>query len=127
MQDGVKLHTANFMLDLNTFFGPHIMSNRYPDQHNCGNFWPHIIHDLNPCDFFLRGFLKEEFVQKQSIELEMTGMLAELCRGLRKICVAMLLQTCCQLQEVIQRNDGHIRHILTKKLYTNAEQYVKSW
>jgi hypothetical protein len=115
MQDGVILHTANFMLDLNTVFGPHIMSNRYPYQHNCGNFCSHIIPDLNPSNFFLWGFLKEVFAQKQSIELEMTGILAEFTEGLRKTCVAMLLQMCCQLQEVTQRNGGHIRRILSKK------------
>jgi len=115
MQDGVTLHTANFMLDLNIVFGPHVMPNRYPDQHNCGNCWSHIIPDLNPCNFFLWGFLKEVFAQKQSIELEMTGMLTEFTGGLRKTCVAMLLQTCHQLQEVTQRNGGHTKHILTKK------------
>jgi hypothetical protein len=57
------------------------MSNRYPDQHNYGKFWSHIISDLNPCNFFLWGFLKVVFAQKQCIELEMTGMLAELCTG----------------------------------------------
>jgi hypothetical protein len=59
--------------------------------------------------------LKEVFAQKQSIELDMTGMLAEVAEGLRKTCVAMLLQTYCQLQEVTQRSGGHIKHILTKK------------
>jgi hypothetical protein len=63
------------------------------------------------------GFLKEVVAQKQSPELEMTGMLAEFAEGLRKTCVAMLLQTCHQLQEVTQRNGGHIEHILTKKKF----------
>jgi len=54
----------------------------------------------------------------------MTGMLAELAEGLRKTCVEMLLQTYCQLQEVTQRNGGHIKHKVTKKLYTDAVQYV---
>jgi len=43
----------------------------------------------------------------------MTGMLAEFTEGLRKTCVAMLLQMCCQLQEVIQRNGGHTKLILS--------------
>jgi len=92
MEDGVTLHTAFFMLDLNTVFGPHIMSNHYLDQHSCGNFWLHVFPDLNPCDLFLWGFLKV-FAQKQSIKLEITGMLAEFTEGLRKTFVAMLLQT----------------------------------
>lgn len=35
--------------------------------------------------------------------------------GLRKICVATLLQMYCRLQEVTQRNGGHMKHILTKR------------
>jgi hypothetical protein len=91
MQDGFTLHTANIMLDLNTVFGPHIISNRYLDQHNCGNFWSHIIPGRNPYDFCLWGFLKTVLTQKQSLEMEMAGMLAEFTEGLRKTCVAMLL------------------------------------
>ena len=28
------------------------------DHHNCGNFWPPLSPKLNPCNFFLWGFLK---------------------------------------------------------------------
>jgi hypothetical protein len=63
MQDGAMLHTANVMLDfLNTVFGPRIMLNCCPDHHNCGNSWPSLSPDLNPCDFFLWGFLKEMMI-----------------------------------------------------------------
>jgi len=72
MQDGVVPHIANIVLHLNTVFGPCVMSIRYPDRHNCGN-----SPDLNPCDFFLWGFLKEVFPHKPFTELKMTGMLAE--------------------------------------------------
>jgi len=129
MQDGVMLHTANFMLDLNTFFGSHIMSNSYPDQHNCGNFWPHTIPDLNPCDFFLRGFLKEVFVQKQSIELEMTRMLALLCRGAEEdLCCHVIANMLSASRGYSKEWWPHQAHTDKKKnLYTDAEQYVKSW
>jgi len=65
--------------------------------------------------------LKEVFAKKQSIELDMTGMLAEFAEGLRKTCVAMLLQTYCQLQEVTQRNGGHI------KAHTDKETLHRCW
>jgi hypothetical protein len=59
MQDGAMQHTANVVLDFwHAVFGPRVMSNRYPDRHKCGNFWPALIPDLNPCDFSW-GFLKE--------------------------------------------------------------------
>jgi hypothetical protein len=38
MQDGAAPHTANSVLDLNTVFGPHVISNHHLDHHNCGNF-----------------------------------------------------------------------------------------
>jgi hypothetical protein len=59
MQDGATPHTANVMLDfLNIIFSPRVMSHRYPKHHNCGHSWPPLSPDLNPCDFFLWGFLK---------------------------------------------------------------------
>jgi hypothetical protein len=39
VQDGAMLQTANVMLDFfNIVFGPHIMSNRYLNHHNCDRF-----------------------------------------------------------------------------------------
>jgi len=58
MQEGVTPLIAKTVLHLNTVFGPHIMSNCYPDRHNCGNFWPRVSLDLNPCNFFFVGILE---------------------------------------------------------------------
>jgi hypothetical protein len=65
MHDGATLHDANIVLDfLDIVFGPHIMSNRYPEQHNCSNFWPPLSPDLNPGDF---NFLEGEAVPMKAI------------------------------------------------------------
>jgi len=41
-----KPHIANIILHVNIVLGPCGMSNHYPDQHNCGKFWPRVSPDL---------------------------------------------------------------------------------
>jgi len=73
IQDGATMHDANIVLDfLDNVFGPRIMSNCYPDHHNCSNFWPPLSPDLNPGDFNLWYSLKEKlFPQKPSNNWDM--------------------------------------------------------
>jgi hypothetical protein len=103
MQDGVTLHTSDFVLGLYTVSGCHVTSNCCPDWHNCGKIlatchpWPEslwLFWGWEGC------FLKGVFAQKPANELQMRGMLAELCRGIEEDSDAMLLQTCRQPQDV---------------------------
>ena len=56
MQDGATTHTANIVMDfLYETFGDRVLSRRYPD---CRVNWSAHSPDLNPCDFFLWGYLK---------------------------------------------------------------------
>jgi hypothetical protein len=41
-----------------------IILNRFPDSFTCGQNWPLYSPDLNTCDYFLWGFLKEDFSEK---------------------------------------------------------------
>jgi hypothetical protein len=53
-QDGASCHTSKSSLELlKTYFGTNIISNKTE------NYWPPYSPDLNPCDFFLWGFLKD--------------------------------------------------------------------
>ena len=81
MQDGATLHDANIVLDfLDIVFGPSVMSNRYPDHHNCSNYWPSLSPDLNPGDFNLWYSLKKKlFPRKPSNKSEIREMLIESC------------------------------------------------
>jgi hypothetical protein len=66
MANGLPLHTQCFMQTL-----PYMWTLFWPSHHvellsrsaQLQNFWPHVSPDLNPCDFFLWGFLKA-FPQK---------------------------------------------------------------
>jgi hypothetical protein len=127
MQDGATQHTRNVLLNLNTVFSPYVMSDCCSDHHSCSNFWPHVSPDLNPCDFFLWGFLKEKvFPRKPSNDYEMRGMLVKLCREIEEdMCCRFVMSMCLELQAVTLRNGGHIEHILTQKIFPQmCEQYV---
>jgi hypothetical protein len=55
MQDGASPHTAKATLNfLRSYFGENIISN------NTDNIWPPYSPDLNPCDYFLWGYLKDK-------------------------------------------------------------------
>lgn len=59
MQDGATPHTCNASLDfLNGYFHERVISGRYLERFGYGLSWPAFSPDLNPCDFFLWGFLK---------------------------------------------------------------------
>ncbi len=60
MQDGATPHTCNASLDyLHGFFGERIISGRYRERYGYGLTWPSYSPDMNPCDFFLWGYLKD--------------------------------------------------------------------
>jgi len=52
-QDGTTAHTSRHSLSLlREMFPGHVVSLR------CDIGWPPLLPDLNPCDFFLWGYLK---------------------------------------------------------------------
>ncbi|KAJ4451915.1 hypothetical protein ANN_03393 [Periplaneta americana] len=55
-QDGATPHVARQVKDLlrETFSNDHIISRQFPDA------WPSRSPDLNPCDFWLWGYLKDQ-------------------------------------------------------------------
>jgi hypothetical protein len=60
MQDGTRPHTASVVLDfLHDTCNLRVMSNQFPDRFAYGQNWPPNSPDLNPCDYFLWGLLKE--------------------------------------------------------------------
>jgi len=42
-----------------TMFGSYVLLNRFPESFGCGWSWPPCSRDMNPCDYFLWGYLKE--------------------------------------------------------------------
>jgi hypothetical protein len=84
-------------------FGPCLMSNRYPDHHKCGIFWPAVIPDLNHCDFS-GGFLKEKLFPNGP---ETRGKLVDLCRRIKEdMCCCVITNTRRRLQEVTEEAEA---------------------
>ena len=60
-QDGARPHTTPEVLELlHSKFQHRIVSNLFPQQFQCGFSWPPCCPDLNPCDYFLWGYLKDK-------------------------------------------------------------------
>jgi hypothetical protein len=65
MQDGARPHRANIVLGfLHDIFDSRVISNRTPDRFSCGQNCPPNSSDLNPCDYYIWGFLKEKIFRK---------------------------------------------------------------
>ncbi len=62
-QDGAKLHTTDVILMLLRKTSKKcVFSNGFPRFFNCGWLCP-LLPDLNPCHYFLRGYLKHKFIE----------------------------------------------------------------
>jgi len=60
MQDGATSHRTKQVFEtLYSKFGPQVIGLGYEKFANGGMAWPPYSSDLNPCDFFLWGFLKD--------------------------------------------------------------------
>lgn len=71
MQDGARPHTTNQNLTyLYGKFSDRVISNRFPEVLNAGIEWPPYSPDLNPCDYFLWGYLKERVYSSGPQNLE---------------------------------------------------------
>jgi len=64
MQDGALPHRTNAVFELlDEHFPGRVLGLGYGDKHSGGLDWPPYSPDLNPCDFYLWGFLKDEVYQ----------------------------------------------------------------
>jgi hypothetical protein len=79
MQDGARLHTANVFNFLLDTFNTHVMSNRFPDHSAYGQNWPPNSPDVNPCDYFISVFLKENIKKKTQIVMELRAQIIQAC------------------------------------------------
>ena len=91
-QDGATAHTAHVSLDvLKRRFGDRILSKKaaFP--------WPARSPDLNPLDFFMRGFLKARVYQAQPRNL------TELKASIRAVLATVTRDMCQRVMTNLQR------------------------
>ena len=78
MQDGAPAHTSRMAMEfLEEKFPGRLISNK------SDFIWPPRSPDLNPCDFFLWGYMKEELHRAQPVNTtEVKGLIREFMLGL---------------------------------------------
>ena len=108
-QDGATPHTANITMEwLDHRFLDQLISRRREPE------WSPHSPDLNPPDFYLWGFLKDHVYENrpQSIA-ELKVAITQTIRAIRKEeCVRVFDNFACWLQVCLQRNGGHLEHVL---------------
>ena len=70
--------------------------------------------DINPCDFFLWGFLKEKVFQRRPENVaQIIAHILKLCRALSEdLSRKVVTNARVRLQEVVRQNGGDIEHVL---------------
>ena len=116
MQDGAHPHIANMVLDfLYEMFNFCVMSHQFPECHESGKLWLPHSPDINPCDFFLWGFLKEKVFQRRPENVaQLRVHIVKLCHALSEdLCQKVETNAKVCLQEVVRQNgDHHFEHVI---------------
>lgn len=112
-QDGASSHTAKNTLDLlKKYFNERIISNKLD------TFWPPYSPDLNCCDFFLWGYLKDKVFSakinncsdlKAKIKSEIENISIEVCNN-------VINNLKFRLNYCISKNGKHFSHIIKKNM-----------
>jgi hypothetical protein len=81
MQEWIQATHSEYCFGLrHDIFDSHVVSNRFSDHFACGQNWPPNSPDLNPCDYFLWGFLKEKiFLKKPQTVIKLRGLIIQTC------------------------------------------------
>lgn len=113
MQDEATPHTANDVLEyLNSIFGERVISNKYPEKYDKGVGWSPYSPDLNPCDFFLWGYLKDRVYVNTPSNLE--ELEATIFEEIQRIPMDMISRVIDSLprriNDLIQNNGAHFEH-----------------
>ncbi|KDR23787.1 hypothetical protein L798_11362 [Zootermopsis nevadensis] len=97
-----------------TTFGERILSHRFPQRHQCGRIWPPHSPDINPCYYFLWGFLKEQvFHQHPESLAELRARIMQVCSTIDEyLCRRVVQNMNVRLEELVRQNGGHIEHVL---------------
>ncbi len=114
MQDGASPHTAKKTMELlEKFFGEKIISNKSVD------FWPPYSPDLNPCDYFLWGFLKDRVFSENigNISLLKERIKQVFTEISEEICKKVVNNLRFRLNYCIMKNGKHFSNIMKKNSY----------
>jgi hypothetical protein len=76
--------------------------------------WPPNSPDLNPCDYFLWGFLKVKiFPKKPQTIMELRALIIQACNEITEdMCRRVINNITVRVEEVARRNGGHTEHLV---------------
>jgi hypothetical protein len=100
---------------LNDTFDLHVISNQFPDHFTRGQNWPPYSPDLNPCDYFLWGFLEEKlFLKKPQTIMELRALIIQAHSNeiTEDMCRQVINHITARVEESARRNGGHIEHLI---------------
>jgi len=117
-QDGARPHTANLTLDMiHDEFSDRVLSNRYPERFGEGHHWPPYSPDLNPCDFFLWGYLKDRVYQNNphTVEELEAAIREEVLRIDESTMDLVVANFARRLDVVVEKGDGgHFENVFVR-------------
>jgi hypothetical protein len=114
-KDGARPHTIPDVLEfMHSKFQHRIMTKRFPQQIQCGFSWPPCRPDLNPCDYFLWGYLKGKVFSSAPRNLpELKERMKESCAQVTRGMLTRVLQKLVlRLQAIRESQGSHIAHVI---------------
>jgi hypothetical protein len=97
------------------------VSSLFPQQFQCGFSWPPCSLDLNPCDYFLWGYLKDKVFSSAPGTLpELKESIKESCAQVTRECPLVLFRTLYYVFKRFESPKG-----LTSSMSSTTLQYVK--
>jgi len=103
-QDGARPHRTNSIFELlSEYFGERVIALDYHGATETGIDWPAYSPDLNPCDFYLWGYLKDKVYQTNPKTIE------DLEAAIHRETEAISVET---LAKVIENFQLRLRHII---------------
>lgn len=106
MQDGAPPHWKKGITD---FLKSHFQNRIIAIKSNCTD-WPSFSPDLNPCDFFLWGYLKDNIYKNEIQDVDSLKEMIknEISKIDNELCVRVIASFKKRLEAVIQSSGGHI-------------------
>lgn len=115
MQDGAMPHrTGEVMELLDEHFHGRVIGLGYPSRFGGGLEWPPYSPDLNPCDFFLWGYLKDNVYKDDPLtEEHLIEKIGEQTRGITQETLAAVIKNFeKRLRKVQEKGGEHIEQFL---------------
>ena len=123
-QDGARPHTTPEVLEfLHSKFQCRILSIRVAQQFQCGFSFPSSIPDLNPCDSFIWGGLKDKVFSVPRTLPELKERFKESCAQVTRRMVTRVVQNFVLCLQVVRESPGGSHRARHPQLYP----YLNFW